>query len=97
MADAPRACKNCASYKWVEGNMGECRHGPPTAFMLALPSGTSVLGPGGQPGTMGLKVVHPAAWPAVREDQWCVTGYRPRALNGKGPGAEPSGGLGTSL
>ncbi len=70
-----RRCKTCESFKWVDGKKGECRHSPPTPFMLGIPAGSSVLGPGGSPGQMGLRVVHPAAWPAVQEDHWCSTGY----------------------
>ena len=75
MTAIQRACRNCTSFKWVDGKMGECRHDPPVPFMLALPTGSPLLGTPGKMNNVGLKVVHPAAWPAVSENQWCRNGY----------------------
>lgn len=85
-----RCCRTCTSFKWTEGKTGECRHDPPVPFMLALPTGPSLLGAPGKMNNVALQVRFPSSWPAVREEHWCRAGYEAKA-NGKEPEAEPFG------
>ncbi len=74
-----RRCKNCTSYKWVEGKTGECRFHPPKPFMVAIPvPNSSLLGPANQPKAMQIQTQFTAAYPMVKEDLWCKTGYEPK-------------------
>lgn len=88
----PRNCETCQFFKWIEGKKGECRHSPPTPFMLALPSPPTVLGTN----RAGLQVQFMSSFPPVQKNHWCGShDWKLRAAmdqaDGEGPEAEPSG------
>jgi hypothetical protein len=68
-------CANCRFFSPRASNgklAGECRHGPPTVFMVAVPAQAkgSILPAGGQRDA-AVKIQFHGAHPPVPGDHWC--------------------------
>lgn len=59
----------CSYFPVDDQDTGNCRHSPPTTQILFLPSRVDRNTPVGEPFS---------AWPIVRRDQFCVTGFSPK-------------------
>lgn len=64
------SCTTCAAGYFKPGaDMGGCRLNPPTISHVVMPAKDVITG-------QIMPQVQPwASWPAVKRDQWCVTGF----------------------
>jgi len=73
MTARQRECKTCLFFNPMseDGENGECRRHPPQSFMMAMPTGTPILGAPGKMNNQGIRIQFPAAWPGVKSFAWC--------------------------